>query len=225
MNYKDTMAELKAKGTAQNVKVYRRHGAVGELYGVSFAHLGSLKKKIKVDHALAEQLWKSGNHDARTLAAMVADPQQMTVAAANAWVREVNSYIVGDQLAGLLAKSPAAKSRLTQWTKAKDEYVRQCGYALLATMLRDGADLSDQACETFLQTIEKEIHGSANRARHSMNMALAAIGIYRPKLREKAIAAASRIGKVEVDHGETSCKTPDAADYIRKAAAREKNRK
>jgi len=34
------------------------------------------------------------------------------------------------------------------------------------------------------------------------------------------LAAAKRIGKVEVDHGETSCKTPDASTYIRKAVAR-----
>jgi 3-methyladenine DNA glycosylase AlkD len=225
MSYKEIMAELKAMGTAQNVKIYRRHGAVGELYGVSFANLGSLKKKIKVDHALAEQLWKSGNHDARTLATMIADPARFTVAAANTWVKELNSHVLADLLAGLLAKSPAAKSRLAQWTKAPDEIVRQFGYALLAAMLRDNADLSDSECAGFMATIEKEIHGSPNWARHSMNMALAAIGIYKPALRVKALETAARIGKVEVDHGETSCKTPDAADYIKKAAAHAKSKK
>ncbi len=38
----------------------------------------------------------------------------------------------------------------------------------------------------------------------------------------KAIEAAKRIGKVEVDHGETNCKTPDAAPYIEKAAKRKR---
>jgi hypothetical protein len=52
-----------------------------------------------------------------------------------------------------------------------------------------------------------------------MNNALISIGIRNPKLRKQAIAAAKRIGKVDVDHGETSCKTPDAAPYIAKAAA------
>lgn len=33
---------------------------------------------------------------------------------------------------------------------------------------------------------------------------------------------AARIGKVEVDHGETGCKTPDAAVYIRKTLERRK---
>jgi len=225
VDYKETMSQLKAMGTAQNVKVYKRHGATGDLYGVSFANLGLLKKKIKVDHVLAEQLWKSGNHDARTLGLMIADPDRLTPTAADAWVKEVDNYVVGDQLAGLIAKSPAAESRLKKWTKSKTEYVRATGYGLLSVMLRDEIEISDEVCEDYLKTIEKEIHTSPNRARHSMNMALAAIGIYKPALRDKALEAAGRIGRVEVDHGETSCKTPDAADYIKKAAARAKAKK
>ena len=53
-----------------------------------------------------------------------------------------------------------------------------------------------------------------------MNGALISIGVFKPGLRKKAIAAANRIGKVDVDHGETSCKTPDAIPYIEKAAKR-----
>jgi hypothetical protein len=34
------------------------------------------------------------------------------------------------------------------------------------------------------------------------------------------LAIAKKIGKVDVDHGETSCKTPDAGPYIRKMAKR-----
>ena len=40
------------------------------------------------------------------------------------------------------------------------------------------------------------------------------------RLEGKALAAAQRVGRVEVDHGQTSCKTPDAAGYIRKTLER-----
>jgi hypothetical protein len=80
--------------------------------------------------------------------------------------------------------------------------------------------VSDADAEKVLATIEKEIHRSPNWARYAMNAALIGIGIYKPALRSKAIEAARRIGKVEVDHGETYCKTPDAAPYIEKAARR-----
>ncbi len=39
---------------------------------------------------------------------------------------------------------------------------------------------------------------------------------------DEALAATRRIDKVEVDHGETSCRTPDVSVYITKGAARKK---
>ncbi|HEX7343423.1 MAG TPA: DNA alkylation repair protein, partial [bacterium] len=78
--------------------------------------------------------------------------------------------------------------------------------------------------EKFLTIIEREIHRSKNRVREAMNGALIAIGMRNEKLQKQAIAAARRIGKVVVDHGETGCKTPDAEAYILKAAARSKKK-
>ena len=53
MTVAETMLEREALGTAQNRKIYRRHGAGGNLFGVSFANLNALKKGLKTDHALA----------------------------------------------------------------------------------------------------------------------------------------------------------------------------
>ena len=55
-----------------------------------------------------------------------------------------------------------------------------------------------------------------------MNMAVIAIGCRSAGLRKEANAAARRIGVVEVDHGDTACKTPAAAEYIDKAWAQSK---
>ena len=48
-----------------------------------------------------------------------------------------------------------------------------------------------------------------------MNSALIAIGIRNEDLERQAIEIAREIGKVQVDHGATSCKTPDAEAYIK----------
>lgn len=224
MNYREAMASLKKMGTAQNVKIYKRHGSSDNVFGVSFANLGQLKKKIKVDHALALQLWDSGNTDARTLATMVADSSALTSAVADRWVKEIDYYLLANCVSGVVAKSPVASAKMKQWMKSGKEFVRQCGYDVLASCLKDGVAVSDADCKQALATIEKEIHESPNRARHSMNMALIAIGIYRPALTKSAVATAKRIGKVHVDHGETSCKTPDATAYIERALKRKKAR-
>ena len=52
-----------------------------------------------------------------------------------------------------------------------------------------------------------------------MNGALIAIGVRNPKLEALTVAAAKRIGTVEVDHGDTDCKTPDAVACIAKTKA------
>jgi 3-methyladenine DNA glycosylase AlkD len=68
MTEKEILAELRSLGTEQNRKIYSRHGVQGEMFGVSYANLEKLRKKIKTDHMLAGQLWAAGNHDARILA-------------------------------------------------------------------------------------------------------------------------------------------------------------
>ncbi|HUU45230.1 MAG TPA: DNA alkylation repair protein [Acidobacteriota bacterium] len=220
MTLDEVIKELKHRGTPQNVKVYRRHGAGDNVFGVSFAHLNHLKRKIWIDHELALQLWDTGNADARSLATMIADPERMTATIANRWVGDVSYYLLADLLAALIARTSFAAAKMDQWMKSKKEYVRQCGYAVLASVLKHGNGVTDTQGRQYLKTIEKEVHTSPNRARHTMNTALIAIGIYLPALTDEAIAAAQRIGPVTVDHGETSCQTPDAVVYIRKALER-----
>jgi 3-methyladenine DNA glycosylase AlkD len=222
MTFDQAMKELKKYGTAQNIKIYKRHGAGDNLFGVSFANLRKLQKQIKSNNQLAKKLWKTGNADARSLALLIASPEEMTFRQAEDWVNDINYYLLADLLAALIARTAIAEELMINWMKSKKEYIRQCGYAILAIISNSNEKLSDDDYRRFIKTIEREIHASPNRARHAMNMGLIAIGIYRESLRAEAIAAAGRIGKVDVDHGETSCKTPDAIAYIEKAAKRKK---
>ena len=220
MDLKRALAALEAAGTAQNRKVYRRHGVSDPLYGVSYANQGKLAKKNKGDTELAIGLWDSGNHDARILAAMIADPEEIRSSLLDEWVRDLDNYVLTDAFSDLVGQSPFAKTKVGRWTRSAQEFVGAAGWNVLARLARRDPELTDKELEEYLAMIEAEIHGRKNRSRHSMNSALIAIGIRNPKLERKALAAAKRIGKVEVDHGETSCKTPDAPTYIRKAVAR-----
>ena len=225
MNYAEVMAYLEKVGTAQNRKVYARHGAKEPMFGVSFAELTKLKKNLKINHALALELWETRNSDARTLALMIADPVACSSKLLESWVKDVEYYLLSDYLASLTAKSPLAADKMKVWMKSKKEYVRATGYMLLANYMKNGNKLSFAERKNILHTIEKEIHASPNRARHAMNTVLIATGSYCPDLTEMAFTVAEKIGKVEVDHGETSCKTPDAKAYIEKTLAHLKKKK
>ncbi len=218
MTLAQTLAALKKEGTVQNTKVYGNHGVTGAMYGVSYAALKKLKKSIGTDHALANGLWQSGNHDARVLACMVADPAAMKAKDLDAWVRGIDNYVLCDAFAEVVARSGLGLRKFEIWKKRKSEYVSTAAWNALcsATTYEDGAAISNDFAVTQLKHIENEIHHQPNRTRHSMNQALICLGVMNPTLARKAKAAAKRIGTVEVDHGKTSCKTPEAVAYIDK---------
>jgi 3-methyladenine DNA glycosylase AlkD len=225
MEVQQALQQLEALGTEQNRKIYGRHGVTGEQYGVSFANLEKLRKQIKVDHALAEGLWASGNHDARVLATMIADPKKMTSEALDAWARSLQNSVDTDAFGKLAAGSPLIQEKIEQWTAAQtpnSEWVESAGWLLLALLAGKDAQLPDSYFERFLDVIERDIHNRKNRVRYAMNMVLIAIGIRNENLTRRALAAASKVGLVDVDHGETGCKTPAAAEYIEKTLARKR---
>ena len=219
MTKTEVIKELRANGTAQNRKVYRRHGIRGDLFGVSYAALGKLQKKIKIDQSLAEQLWATGNQDARALATMVTDPSKIGVGTLNAWVKDVDNRGLAAVLSNVVAGAPSAKGRMEKWTVSKDEMIACTGWHTLASIARQDNGLPDAYFAKYLETIESKIHTSKNWVKYAMNNALISMGVRNPALEKKAIAAAKRVGRVEVDHGETGCKTPDAVAYIKKTAA------
>ena len=47
MNFDEVIQTLEEMGTAQNRKIYARHGVGETMFGVSFANLNTLKKQIK----------------------------------------------------------------------------------------------------------------------------------------------------------------------------------
>lgn len=222
MKLDQVMKELRAAGTAQNRKIYARHGVTSDMFGVSYANLKKLAGKIKTDQEIALGLWDTENHDARVLATMVADPQALNKKILESWIKGVDCYVLGDALSGVAAKSPAALPLMKKWMAARKEWVGQVGWNMLCHAANCDDSMEDDEFAAYIPLIEASIHQAKNRVRYAMNGALIAIGMRSPALGQAAIAAAERIGPVDVDHGETSCKTPDAASYIKQASQRRK---
>jgi 3-methyladenine DNA glycosylase AlkD len=226
MELNTLMTELQSMGTAQNVKVYKRHGAKEPLFGVSFANLGKLKKKIKLNTPLARKLWQTRNCDARTLACMIADPKELSSKELDTWVLEVDYTTLAGYFGGLVARSAFTLKKIDAWIHSEQEFIKDCGYSSICQTLKESSEkLTDDYCLKVLVLIENGIHLAPNRAKQAMNNVLMSIGIYKENCRKPALATAKRVGKVEVDHGDTSCKTPDAVAYIQKAVKRLEERR
>ncbi|NPD29428.1 DNA alkylation repair protein [Corallococcus exiguus] len=221
MTFDETMRELERLGTAQTRKTYLRHGAPEPVSGVNFGPLGVLKKRIGTDGALARALWASGHTEARFLATMVVDAPEMPWKELDAWAKGLDWYgLTPVFVANVVLRSPHAVKALT-WTQSKSEWVGQAGWQSLSALLTKTALLAGEDLLPWLKRIEQELPGAKNRVREAMNGALIAVGgSSGGAVQAAALATAKRLGKVEVDQGDTACETPDATQYILKMQAR-----
>ncbi|BCC12425.1 hypothetical protein BCM0074_2808 [Bacillus cereus] len=158
MLLEEVMQQLEEYGTEQNRKTYKNHGAKGPLFGVSFANLKLLKKKIKKDHDLAISLWETKNMDAMTLATMILDPMKVTTELLNKWVQEVDYYCLMDVLMTAICTSPIAIERMEEWTNSDDEWIGRAGWSLLANIAIKNKTLQDDFFSPYLEEIKVNIH-------------------------------------------------------------------
>lgn len=214
----EVMERLETLGTAQNRKVYARHGVKEPSFGLSYGNLNKLKKQYKKFPELAPELWASGNHDARILACMLADATTLPAATLDVWVQDLDSYVIADAFSSLVKHSPYASEKMLSWIASDEEFIGQVGWSLASFKASD-ARLSDDFFMPYLKTIKQSIHSQKNRVRYSMVMFLINVGLRSEFLEKEVALIAEHIGTVEVDHGQTGCKTPEVMPYIEKTKA------
>ncbi|MCA8940249.1 MAG: DNA alkylation repair protein, partial [Planctomycetes bacterium] len=216
MNLKECMAALEGAGSEQTRKTYSRHGAAEPMFGVSFAFLGQLTKKVGTNHELALQLWETGNHDARVFAEMIMDPAQLPQKTLEAWAKTQSGRFACGQFAGLVAKTPHAKKLSAKWRGMKDEWMSMMGWSIVGGLactkyhcgrpaagvpgLADADDpgaVTEDELSAFVDEIEAGIANAPNMTKYAMNGALISIGTVSDALFKKAMAAAKRIGTVD----------------------------
>lgn len=212
---RDVLHALQEARSDDTAMTYRRHGVALPTYGVNASALAAVVKRSGVSTDLATGLWRTGVHDARAVALGVADAALVSKKQLEAWCLEVSDYMLAERLATLVASSAHGGPLAAQWTKRRAEYVSAVGWGVVARLALGGRlPLPDALA--YLAVVERTIHGAPNRTRHAMNGALIAIGGTLAGAREEAIRVARAIGKVDVDHGATSCRTPAAEPYIAK---------
>jgi 3-methyladenine DNA glycosylase AlkD len=217
MTLSDVMTELESLGNAQTKKTFLRHGAREPFFGVRVADLKTIQKRIKKNHELALQLYDTGNSDAMYLAAMIAEPQKMTKAQLQKWMKGAYWYMISEfSVPWTAAESRFAVELALTWMKSKQELISAAGWATYGSFVAITADdeLNLDEIVELLESIPTMIDAAPNRAKYAMNNFVIAVGSYVTMLNAKAKAIAKQVGKVEVDMGDTSCSVPDALEKM-----------
>lgn len=219
MTVKEIMSELKSMGSESIKKVLLKHGVKEPFFGVKVEQLKTIQKKIKTDYQLAKDLYATGNADAMYLAGLIADDEKMTKADLQTWVKKAVSLNISEYTVPWVAAGSLYGYELaTEWINAKQEYIAAAGWATLSNVvaLKPDNELAIPSLKALLGRVEKTIHSSDNRIRHTMNGFIISVGSFVTTLTDDALATAKRIGTVTVDMNGTACKIPEAAAYIKK---------
>jgi hypothetical protein len=220
MKLKEVMAALKAKGSEQIKRILLKHGAKEPFFGVRIGDMKPIAKKLKGEQALALELYATGNSDAQYLAGMIANGRQMTARQLQTWADAATwEMISGTTVPWVASEHPEGFALAMKWIDSKNEQVARAGWntlGALAVTIPD-ADLPVTHFGQLLDRVVRDMSKAPDSTRYSMNHFVIAVGTYVAPLGTKAIATARKLGKVEVDMGDTDCKIPDAESYIMKS--------
>jgi 3-methyladenine DNA glycosylase AlkD len=158
--------------------------------GITTPVLRSLAKKAGTDHGLALRLWRSGIHEARVLAAFIADPACLTEIQMENWVSEFDSWDVCDQACNsLFLRHPLAIKKAFEWAGRKREFEKRAGFVMMA-VLAWHSDLPDREIRKFLPVIKKHSADGRNFVIKAVNWALRNIGKRNLALNASAVRTA-----------------------------------
>lgn len=195
MQYNDILKKLEALSDPKAAEGMARFGISPEnTYGVSIPNLRKMAKEIGVNHALAQQLWASGIHEARILASMVDDPEMVTERQIENWANDFDSWDVCDQCCmNLLEKTKFAYQKALQWSSNDKEFIKRAGFVLMARLAVSDKKADDEQFEPFFPFIKREADDNRNFVKKAVNWALRQIGKRNSNLNRKAIETAEEI--------------------------------
>ena len=219
MTRDEVMATLESLADPKVRAHNRKFGAGENQFGVKLGEIRALAKRIKVDHALALELWETGNLDARLLAVLLFDLKKLARADVDRLVRAANASQLADWLNAYVVKEHPEKEALRQvWMADGDPWAARAGWALTSGRIGkspQGLDLS-----ALLDRIEREMPTADPAAQWTINFCLAGIGIHFPEHRERAIAIGEALGLYRDYPVPKGCTSPFAPIWIREMVSR-----
>ncbi|WP_420410764.1 DNA alkylation repair protein [Roseibium sp.] len=124
---------LKERGSEENRAGLARFGIdASNAFGVPMAVLRPFARQIGRSEDRALELWASGYHEARLLAILTIPPKALTDTQAWAWLADIQSWDLCDQLTNILAKRAGSEAMVGPLAEEEGEFLRRAAFALIA---------------------------------------------------------------------------------------------
>lgn len=216
MTVPDALAELAA---LEDPKMRAANEKRGDDHGINLSKMRALAKRIKTDHALAKELWSTGETAPRLLALLICKPREFEADELDAMLRETHAPKVNDWFVNYIAKkTPLAEEMRMRWFDDADPTVAAAAWSLTGERVAkssEGLDLED-----LLDRIERDMKDAPARPQWSMNETLAQIGIHHPHLRARALEIGERLQVLADYPTAPGCTSPFAPIWINEIVRR-----
>ncbi|MFC2012990.1 DNA alkylation repair protein [Chloroflexota bacterium] len=199
MQYAEIIKKLKGLSNPKAIEGMARFGInPGNAFGISVPNLRAIAKEAGKDHALAQQLWASGIHEAKILAGMIDDPKMVTEEQMESWVKDFDSWDVCDQCCmNLFDKTSLAYGKAVEWSAKEEEFIKRAGLAMMACLAWHDKTADNKQFEPFFPIMKREATDNRNFVKKAVNWALRQVGKRNFALNKEAIATAREIRKID----------------------------
>jgi 3-methyladenine DNA glycosylase AlkD len=192
------IAQLKTLANPQNVAGMTRFGInPNNTLGIRVQTLRQIAKGIH-DHTLAQELWASGIHEARLLAALVDISREVTEDQMEEWVLDFDSWDVCDLVCmHLFGLTSFADLKARQWSTRPEEFVKRAGFVLMVVRAVHDKKAGDESFIEYLKIIQRSAEDDRNFVKKAVNWALRQIGKRNLALNQAAIQTAQSINSID----------------------------
>ena len=181
-------------------------------WGVPVGTIQQLGKQLGRDHDLALALWPTGWYEARMLCAFIDQPERVTPAQMDRWVRDFDNWGICDTICfHLFDRTPHAWKKLGPWSRRREEFVKRAAFALLAGLALHDKKADDAAFLAALALVEPAAVDDRNFVKKGVSWGLRVLGRRNRTLNAACLETARRLARSD----------QPAAAWIGRQAAKE----
>ena len=162
--------------------------------------LRAIAKEIKKDHALALELWSTGEFLPRQLSILIMDKKRLSQEVIDGLDRDMQTHVWGERnqlidwlMANQLAKDKKTTALMESWEHSPSALQRRL-FWYSQGRLRWVGQTPPPNTEALLTSLEARIVDEEPGVQWAMNFTAAQIGIFQPEFRSRCIALGERTG-------------------------------
>lgn len=169
-----------------------------DAFGISVVQLRKMAKSYKKNQPLAEALWKTGWHEARIIASMIADKDKFISKLMDSWVNDFDSWDTCDQCCiNIFRELPYVYDKVYAYASSEEEFVRRTAFSLIAALAIGDKTQSDKVFIDLLKLVAQHATDERNFVRKAVNWALRGIGKRSRTCYPKALKLAEQLSASE----------------------------